>query len=1265
MTPNPSLKVFTFIFFALFSITFLSNGQANFEADDGKTSGCAPFQVTFKDKSVGATSWSWTFGKPSNNTSLQQSPVVTFDQAGIYTVELTINGGGSSKKLTNYITVYDKPITDFNLTYTESCPNVPVTFNNLTTDPALPIASYLWVFGDGNVSSEASPVHNYTSPGKFNVTLLAKNSQGCENTATKVQAVIVHDTKSVFSAQTFFCTAPAEVQFTNTSVAPGAISYAWDFGGEATSTEKNPKYTFIKTGSFKVKLAVKGDYGCEIVSEKIINVGTGGFTITADKSQTCINTDIQFSILNTESFKSVKWNFGNGKTSTELSPTSSYAQPGKYTVTLTAELDQCTVEQTKEIEIVNSANAQFTVKEECDRTFAFTNTTQNYVSLLWNFGDNTFSTEVNPKHIYNTSGKSTVTLTVYNQLQCPSIIKKVVTINDNPIAVIFPAEQNSCLSTPSLSGCAPFNLQFTNSSIAQPSFTSSWNFGDGQTSTTRNPKHEFKIAGTYTVTLTVKNPIGCTSATFVTVKVSSTTPIAKFDIDRKVGCTNTDTITFTSTSINATSYCWVLQPGDTIPGESVIRKVYQQPGVYSISLIAKNDGCKNIKVRKDTLTINGPYINFDFEKNCDHPYDLTFENSSTPGATFAWNFDDPASTNPVSADKDAVHKFTAQRSYDVKLKAEKDGCPAFTVEKEVVIQELVAKFLAAPDTVCKNAPVAFVDGSSYAKDWLWDFGDGTFYSGRVPFPMKTYTTAQSYFTSLTVKDSAGCVKTISNADPIVVANIDGKISFTAESICTALKVTFKDESVASPEINSRVWDFGDGGNFDAPSIEARHDYTNLGKYNVSLKVSNSIAECVVVLPDSLSFTVPNVNFSTTRENACIDELIQITSFITDAVDVNWDFGNNLLSNVPFPSVTYNDVGSYDVTARAKDIYGCEKEFKKDNFITITKPVANFEASNTITDCPPLITPFKNTSTNAEQWFWDFGDGQQSQIENPVNSYTFPGRYQVSLSVADKNGCMDTLGLKDFIFVDGPIGKFNRLNVLNCTKDSIQFSAEYANTVNASWDFGDGNIEDNLGLIVPHVYSATGKFQPIIQLTDAKNCKVLYKLDEMIVHNSPEVDFTYKPAYPFTGENVTFTASTKDPSTLLWVFADESFAQTTEAVKAFMEPDTAKVVLQLTDPATGCIAKALKEVPVQGDIDFIPNIFTPNSDQLNGLFHVIGIEKSSWKLIIYNRWGRSVYESGRYQNQWNGDGVATGVYYYSLQNNFRRDKSYKGNVHVMR
>jgi gliding motility-associated-like protein len=103
-------------------------------------------------------------------------------------------------------------------------------------------------------------------------------------------------------------------------------------------------------------------------------------------------------------------------------------------------------------------------------------------------------------------------------------------------------------------------------------------------------------------------------------------------------------------------------------------------------------------------------------------------------------------------------------------------------------------------------------------------------------------------------------------------------------------------------------------------------------------------------------------------------------------------------------------------------------------------------------------------------------------------------------------------------------------------------------------------------------------------------------------------------------------------------------------------------VMITD-SLGCSIELVARVPLDTDI-LIPNVFTPNEDGTNDIFFIRNLPvDASAKLIVSNRWGKEVYASNNYQNNWNGEGAGDGVYFYRLQ--VKGSDTITGWVEIMR
>ena len=145
---------------------------AAFNADD--TDGCVPFTVNFEDNSTGdPTAWSWSFPGGSPDSSTEQNPTVVYNSAGTYEVTLMVTNdfGESTETQAGYIIIEDVPQIDFDFV-------VLLDGNVEFTNNSTGATSYEWNFGDGNMSNEENPTHQYTETGMYTVILTAINACG-------------------------------------------------------------------------------------------------------------------------------------------------------------------------------------------------------------------------------------------------------------------------------------------------------------------------------------------------------------------------------------------------------------------------------------------------------------------------------------------------------------------------------------------------------------------------------------------------------------------------------------------------------------------------------------------------------------------------------------------------------------------------------------------------------------------------------------------------------------------------------------------------------------------------------------------------------------------------------------------------------------------------------------------------------------------------------------------------------------------------------
>src|SRR4029453_13148770 len=308
---------------------------------------------------------------------------------------------------------------------------------------------------------------------------------------------------------------------------------------------------------------------------------------------------VNFSNTSTGSITGYAWDFGDGGTSTVVSPSHSYAAAGMYTVSLTVTGPAGSDTQTRSNYVTVTdpgplANFSGTpTNAKVPLTVAFTNSsTGTITNYAWTFGDGGTSTAAAPTHAYSSSGMYTVSLTVTG----PGGSN---TKTQTKYIKVTPAAKFK--GTPT-AGPAPLAVDFADESIGTVT-DYLWNFGDGTTSTASNPSKIYSTPGVYTVTLTVTGVAGSDSLTSTNyVTVSAPAPVAQFFGNPTSGVSPL-TVNFSNTSAGTiTGYTWTFGDGGTSTLANPSH-VYAASGVYTVSLTVTGPGGSNTQTRSNYVTV--------------------------------------------------------------------------------------------------------------------------------------------------------------------------------------------------------------------------------------------------------------------------------------------------------------------------------------------------------------------------------------------------------------------------------------------------------------------------------------------------------------------------------------------------------------------------------------------------------------------------------------------------------------------------------------
>lgn len=1085
--------------------------------------GCQGQPVTFTDLSTGnITGWAWTFQDGTPATSNQQNPVVTWNSSGTKNITLTITGVGGSNALTQTIEIQPLPVASY--TYTVN--GLEVTFTNTSVNAT----SYEWDFGDGFTSTDEHPVHEYIEAGMYVVVLTAYNACG-----NSVKSILVNTAPTAdFSASPTTGCAALVVTMDNMS-SSNAVAYTWTFPGGApsASNQQNPTVVYNIAGTYSITLKATNGSGSDTLTRTnyiiVKATPTANFTVSVNGSTaTFTNTTIG-------NATSYNWNFGDGNTSTETNPVHVYADPGTYSVVLTATNECGSTTKTTSITIVSSGppTAAFTANPStgcAPLTVNFTNNSTGATAYSWDFpgGNPATSTASNPTVVYDTAGVYTVTLTATNA-NGSSTATSTVTVNTIPATSFTHITTNDTTVT------------FTNTTVGGTTYL--WSFGDGDTSTDVNPVHDYPAHDSiynYMVILEATNSCGVVNDTQIVTIV--TDPTANFTATPTTGCAPL-TVQFNNTSSpNALTFHWLF-PGGT-PDTSVLKNpvvVYNTPGTYSVTLISINPSGRDTFTRTDYIVVNTtPTPGF---TSAATGLTVNFTNTSTGATSYSWDFGDGGS----STDANPSHTYATDGTYTVILSAT-NACGTTTKTGSVTVASTpTAGFTANPSTGCAPLTVTFTNNSSAnATAWDWQFPGGNPSSSNLQNPPSVvYGVPGTYTVTLTVSNAAGS----STATSTIVVNPGPTANFS--STVSGLTATFTN---TSSNAVAYAWDFGDGGS----SNEANpvHAYTADGTYTVVLTASNDCGTSTFTQTVIIN-TEPGAGFSVSTSSGCLVLSVDFTDISSgDPVSWEWSFpgGTPSSSTEQNPTVLYFTPGVYDVTLVVTSIGGSTSSFTQPGIITVNgSPSAGFTSI-----ANGLTTDFTNTSTDATSYVWDFGDGGMSIEENPSHTYPNDGVYTVSLTAT--NNCGSTVYEQIVTIVTPPTSGFSYNAQTGCAPFSVQFTnTSSSNATSLSWEFPGGNPATSTESDPLVVWNTAGVY--VVTLTASNAAGSNTSTASITVLAGPTPGFNYQVG----GLTAIFTNTTSNGGTYSWDFGDGTdLSSEASPTHTYAQPGSYVVTLSATN-----------------------------------------------------------------------------------------------------
>ncbi len=283
----------------------------------------------------GAFRYTWDYGdgtSPQNGSNVVSHVFLNTTTGPVtYSVKLrTESFFGCISETTLPLVVYPVPIPAFIATPpSQTFPNATVSFTNNTNAGSW---IWLWEFADGNSSTQISPVHTYAASGEYPVKLTVSNAY-CSESVTRSVSILPTPPIASFDSIPSGCM-PWTVNIRNTSLY--ATSYLWEFGDGYTSNAKDPVYTYLQAGTYRITLTATGPGGTDVES-RIVNVYQSPKAYFEVSPPVVYVNDEKVRLFNlSEGADSFIWEFGDGDTSHVRDPYHKYTTEGIYDITLHA-----------------------------------------------------------------------------------------------------------------------------------------------------------------------------------------------------------------------------------------------------------------------------------------------------------------------------------------------------------------------------------------------------------------------------------------------------------------------------------------------------------------------------------------------------------------------------------------------------------------------------------------------------------------------------------------------------------------------------------------------------------------------------------------------------------------------------------------------------------------------------------------------------------------------------------------------------------------
>ena len=694
--------------------------------------GCSPSLVMFSNTTLGnpdVFSWDMGNGNRYSDSIPPDQIYMTSDTAiSTYIISLQATNECGMGALSKEVTVFPPNVNAFIQQDTlRGCPPLAIELESFST----PGAALGWVIWDtDNQPREGSNVSVYRDtllePGLYTVVLTAANC-GADTDTAFIEVLPVTPVEFILS-RPFACVGDT-ISFINRS--EDISRSEWDFGDGLFSTDRSPVHRFDSAGIYQVVLtgysALNNCPNTYTMEVEVVDNPTAQFNPSGLNGCAPLTIDFTNQSEGNGNLRAV-WDFGDGSSnSLEFNTAHTFATPGNYEVTLTVfDENNCFADTSVvNIFVYDAPQSVFTLNQSSYclgyDTVYINNQSLDAIQFDWLIDGEAFSEE-SPIFFPTRSGEIPIQLITTNSFGCRDTVTSIINV--------LPAPQAS-FQTNTTEGCEDLTVRFENLSNFADRYI--WQFEDGNSSTDFDPIHTYFNPGIFESTLVAFNDNGCPADTAIVSIQVNEKPVANFEFEKEDKCGTPNEVIFLNQSQGDLDHSWRFGDGNSSTLQNPIH-LYQEPGVFPIQLIVKNEWECADTLTQEVDIFGQPIANFSLEDTVGcNPYELQINNLSAQSTSYIWNI---TGFPTITAEQPQV-QLKEKGSYDIELIAiYNEFCQdTLLVPGAIQIYESpIADFFSLvnldPNVL---GEVQFVNRSVLADRYRWDFGDGNFSNDVAPY----------------------------------------------------------------------------------------------------------------------------------------------------------------------------------------------------------------------------------------------------------------------------------------------------------------------------------------------------------------------------------------------------------------------------------------------------------------------------------------------------------------------------------------------------